>query len=95
MPKKPHVRKLAYSQVVKASEKLLKSARQDFSLTFWSFWKKIMLTKSVFVLSEILELFGNILTPDDKYSLSVNRVFNATNSDATISKSKNIFWSFF
>ena len=52
--------------------------------------KKIMSKNSVLVLSEILELFGNILTPNDKYSLSISRVFNATNSDATISKSKNI-----
>ena len=49
-----------------------------------------MSKNSVLVLSEILELFGNILTPDDKYSLSINRVFNATNSDPTISKSKII-----
>ena len=92
MHKKPRVRTLTDSQHVKGSERLLKSALQYLCHILWSLWKKIMSRKSVFVLSEILELFGNILTPDDKYSLSVNRVFKATSSDATISKSKFFFW---
>ena len=71
MPKKVHVRKLVDSQDVKASERLLKFARQDFSLNFWSVWKKISWRNSVLVVSEILRLFVNIFTPDDKYSLSV------------------------
>ena len=71
MPKKPRVRTLKESQHVKGSEKLLKSARQNFCHIFWSLWKEISSKSSVLVISEILRLFVNILTPDDKYSLSV------------------------
>ena len=71
MPKKLHVRKLVDSQDVKASETLLKSARQDFNLIFLSIWRKISSRNSVLVVSEILRLFTNILTPDEKYCLSV------------------------
>ena len=38
---------------------------------FISLWKKINLTNSVLVVSEILRQFVNILTTDDKYSHSV------------------------
>ena len=71
MPKKPRVRTLKESQHVKGSEKLLKSARQNFCHIFWSLWKEISSKNSVLVVSEILRLFFNILTPNDKYSLSV------------------------
>ena len=71
MPKKIPVRNLMDSQHVKVSERLLKSARQYFCHIFWSLWKKISSKNSVLVVSEILRLFVNILTPDDKYSLSV------------------------
>ena len=42
-----------------------------FCHIFWSFRKKISSKKSNLVVSKILRLFGNILTADDKYSLSV------------------------
>ena len=71
MPNNFHVRKRVDSQDVKASERLLKSARQYFCHIFWSLWKKISSKNSVLVVSEILRLFVNILTPDEKYSLSV------------------------
>ena len=74
MPKKPRVRTLMDSQHVKGfkgSESLLKSARQYFCHIFWSLWKKISSKNSFLEVSEILRLFVNILTPDDKYSLSV------------------------
>ena len=71
MPKKIRVRNLMDSQHVNVSERLLKSARQYFCHIFWSLWKKISSKNSVLVVSEILRLFVNILTPDDKYSLSV------------------------
>ena len=72
MPKKPRVRTLMDSQHVKGSETLLKSAREKFRQIFSSFSKKISSENAVSVVSEILRLFVNILTPDDKYSLSVN-----------------------
>ena len=71
MPEKPRVTKLMDSQHVKESETLHKSARQYFSHIFWSHWKEIRSNSSLLVVSEILRLFLNILTPDDKYSLSV------------------------
>ena len=71
MPKKIPVRNLMDSQHVKVSERLLKSARQYFCHIFWSLWEEISSKTSVLVVSETLSLFVNILTPDDKYSLSV------------------------
>ena len=71
MPKKPHVRTLMDSQHVKVSETLHKSAWQYFCHIFWSLWKKIISKNSVLVVSEILRRFVNILSRDDKYSLSV------------------------
>ena len=71
MPKKPRVRTLMDSQHVKMSERLLKSAEQYICLIFWSLSKEIPSKNSVLVVSEILRLFGNRLTPNDKDSLSV------------------------
>ena len=59
------------SQHVKGTETLLKSARQYFSYIFWSLSKKISPKNCFLEVSEILRLFVNILTPDDKYILSV------------------------
>ena len=91
MPKKTGVRTLLVSQHVKESETLLKFSRQYFCHIFWWLWMKIISKNSVLVVSKILRLFVNILTPDDKYSLSVKRVFNATISHAIIFKSEKIF----
>ena len=71
MPKKPRVRTLMDSQYANGSERLLKSARQYFCHIFWSLWKNMSSKNSLLVVSEILRLFVNILTPDEKYSLSV------------------------
>ena len=71
MPKKPRVRTLMDGQNVKGSERLLKSAWRYFCHTFWSLWKEISSKNSVLVVSEILRLFVNILTPDEKFSLLV------------------------
>ena len=71
MLKMPRVRTLMDSQYGKGSEILLKSARQYLCHIFWSLWKEISSKNSVLVVSYILRPFVNILTPDDKYSLSV------------------------
>ena len=71
MPKKPRVRILMDSQYVKGSETLHKSALQNFCQIFYSLWKKISSKNSDLVVSEILRLFVNITTRDDKYSVSV------------------------
>ena len=55
MRKKLSARTLMESLHVKESEGLLKSTRQYFAL----------------LVSETLRLFFNIMTPDEKYSLSV------------------------
>ena len=70
MPKKPLVRTFMDGQHVKGSESLFTSARQYFFHIFWSLWKEISSSISVLVVSEILTLFFNILTLDEKYSLS-------------------------
>ena len=71
MPKKPRVRTLMGSQHVKRSETLLKAGQKYFCHIFWSVRKKVSLKNSLLVVSEISRLFVNILTPDEKYSLSV------------------------
>ena len=58
-------------QHVKRTERLLKSAQQYFCYIFLLLWKEISSKNSNLVVSEILRLFVNILSPDDKYSLTV------------------------
>ena len=74
MRKKPRVRTLMGSQHVKGYTTLLKSSRQYFCHIFWSLWYKISSKHSVLVVSDILRLFVNILTPDEKYSLSAKAI---------------------
>ena len=71
MEKKLSVRTIMDSQHVKVDKKLLRSPRKYFCHIFLSLWKEISSKKSFLVVSEILRLFFNILTPDDKYSLSL------------------------
>ena len=56
MPKKPRLRTLIGSQHFKDSKTL---------------WKQMSSKNPVLVVSVILRLFFNILTPDEKYPLSV------------------------
>ena len=71
MPKKPCVRTLMASQHVKGSERLLKQARHYFSNISLITLIQIQHKNFSLVISDILRLFVNMLTPDDKYSLSV------------------------
>ena len=71
MTKYPCVRTLMDSAHVKMSETLFKSTQQYFCHIYWSLWEKMSLQNSFLVVSEILRLFVKILTPDEKYSLSV------------------------
>ena len=91
MPKKPHVRTLMDSQRVKRSERLLKSVRHHVCHIFLWIWKTFSAKNSILVASEILRLFVNILTPNEKCFHSVNASVNATNSNGIISNLKNIF----
>ena len=70
MLKKPHVTTLINRQHVKRSQTLLKSLRQYFGYIFWSLWKKISSKNPFLEVSEVLRLFFNILTPDEKYFFS-------------------------
>ena len=71
MPKKPCVRTHMDSEHVKMSKILLKSTSQFFGHILRSLLKKISSINFVLVVSEILRLFVNILTTDEKYSLPV------------------------
>ena len=71
MPKKSRVRTLMDSEHVKGSETLHKYELQYFCRIFWSLLRKINWKNFVLVVYEILRLFVNILTPGEKYSLSV------------------------
>ena len=93
MPKKPRARTTIHSQHFKRSGTLFKSSRQYFCHIFWSVWKKISSESSVLVVTQILRLFVNILAPDEKYCLSKSECLIATNSNAIISKSKNLLKS--
>ena len=63
-PKSNRVRTLIDSQHVKGKETLL-------FYIFWSLGKKITSKNSFLEVFKMLRLFVKILTPDDKYSLSV------------------------
>ena len=77
MPEKSRIRTLMDSQHVKGDETLHKSALEYFCQIFWSLWNKISSKILVLVVSEILRLLVDRLTPDDKYSLPVKaNVYN-------------------
>ena len=71
MHRESRLRTLMDGQHVKESEGPLKSALLYFCHIFCSFWKEVSSKKSVLVVSEILRVFVNILTLDEKYYLSV------------------------
>ena len=71
MTKKPRVRTLMGSEHVEGTKKLLKSLPQYFCYILLSLLGKMSSKSSVLVISEILRLFVNILTPDEKYSVPV------------------------
>ena len=71
MHKKPCVRTLMNSEHVKVSKTLHKSAPQYVCHIFRSFCMEICSKNFVSVVSEIFWHYVNILTPNDKYSVSV------------------------
>ena len=71
MPKKPRSRTFLESQHVKGSEALHKSTGKYFCHIFWSLLNEISAKISVLMVSVILQLFVNILEPDNQYYLSV------------------------
>ena len=93
MPKKPRARTLMDSQHVKGSERMLKSARKYLCHIFWALSKEISMKNSALVVSEILRLFFNILTPDEKYSLSTSECLAQT-IQMQLSQNEKIFSEF-
>ena len=71
MTKTPHVRKLMDSQHFKKSERLLKCALHYFCHFFFDNSETKSAREVLSVVSKILRIFVNILTPHDKHSLSV------------------------
>ena len=63
MLKKPCVRTLMGSQYVEESETLLISAMEKFCNIFWSLWKNFSSINSLLVVTEIMKLLVNVLTP--------------------------------
>ena len=94
MPKKAHVRTLMDCQLAKGSERLLKSARQYLCHIFWSLWKEVRSINSVLVVSEILRVFVNILTPDEKYYISVKARVSHNQFKCNYLKTKKYFLNF-
>ena len=91
MAKKSCLRTFMDSQHVKGSKRLLKSAPHYFCDIFWSLWKEISSKNFLLVVSEILRLFVKILTPDDKYSLSVKATVYCNKSQYNSLKIKKYF----
>ena len=66
MPKNPGVRYFMDSQHVKRLETLPKSTGQYLCNIFWPLWKEISSKSFVLEVSELLRLFVNMVTPDEK-----------------------------
>ena len=71
IPEKSRTRTLMDTQHVEEPETLHKSSLQYFKYIFWTLWNEICSKNFVLVVSQIFRLFVNILTTDDKYSLSL------------------------
>ena len=63
----PRFRKLFESQQSNTSETLLKSPWQHFYHIFQALWQRLIWKTSLLVICEVLALFVNTLTADDKY----------------------------
>ena len=74
MSKRCRFRVLFNKQHGKRTETLFKSKRRQFSHIYWWLCKRISLKKSLLVIREILRLFVNTFTPNDKYSF-LNREY--------------------
>ena len=66
-----------------------------FFIFFWLISKEISSKICVLVVSDILRLFANILTPDEKYSLSLKASVLRNQFKSILSKLKNVFSIYF
>ena len=74
---------------------MLQSERQYFHYIFWSFWKKIRSRTSFLEVSEILRFFLTIVTPDNKYILSVKASVYRNQFRCNYLTTKKSFLNFF
>ena len=68
LSKKHRFRTSFHTQYVKGSQTLVKSGWEHFYQIFSSFWEEIIWKKSPFLKFEILVVFVNTWTADDKYT---------------------------
>ena len=73
----------------------MKSQWQHFYQKFHLILDTLSWETSLFVISEVLGLFGNTLTADDMYSRHYLREIFAKCSNANIWKTENIFLIFY
>ena len=74
---------------------MLQSERQYFHYIFLSFWKKIRSRTSFLEVSEILRFFLTIVTPDNKYILSVKASVYRNQFRCNYLTTKKSFLNFF
>ena len=79
---------------VNGFQTLLKAARHDYYPLFLPFWCKLSWKKSPSVWYEILRLFVNALTADDKYSGSNMQNFRQQFQTPLYHKEKTFSWFF-
>ena len=73
------------------SETLLKSERRHLYHMYWSLGRQVSWKRSLLMICKISEVFVNLLTGDEKYSILKRRNLFFTYSDGFISETENIF----
>ena len=94
MSKRSCFRRPCRNQRVSEFQTLLKSARHHYYPIFPCIWDILSWKKSALVWSEILSLFLNTLTADNKYSPCNVHNF-APQVQTPLSQKQKIFWVFF
>ena len=95
MPKMPRVRTLMDSQYVKGPRDCFNLHRNIFCHIFWSLWKGFRSRNSFLVVSEIVRVFVNIMTPDDNHSLLKKSDCLTQPIQMVLSQNQKIFSRFF
>ena len=94
MSKESHSRGLFNNQHCRLAETQLKSKRKHLYHNYWTLWAQFSCKKSLWVICNILGLFVNPLSADDKYSL-VNRDNLFQNLERQLSRERETFCPFF
>ena len=94
MSKKSRFKGSFAKQHGKGAQSSLKFAWQHLCHIYWSLWMQVTCKKYLLVTCKISRLFPNTLSADGEFSLFKRDNFNATNLDASVSKTKNFSWFF-